>query len=155
LEDLAKNDKDCAKDVCNFIRKQTGDSGAKDISMTQQAVLKRLIQWSACAYIVGREFDFDEATEESLNDVGEWFDLLEKGTEQGEFADSSDRGTGLNPSRIISVSRWELHLCPCIVWLERMLTPLMTMKVLVSHPLGRNLGCVAGMMDTATRETGG
>jgi hypothetical protein len=77
LEELAKKKPSHAKQACSVIRKSTGTALTKDISTDQEEVLKRLIQWCIYTYVVGRDLDFDDATEENLQLAGEWFTLKE------------------------------------------------------------------------------
>ena len=92
LEELAKKKPEHAQKACSVIRKSTGSVLTKDISIDQELVLKRLIQYCIYIYVVNRELNFEGATEENLNLVGEWFDLKEKEPDPVEipkFGDSN------------------------------------------------------------------
>ena len=92
LEELAKMEPDHAARTCTVIRRSTGSVLTKDISINQELVLKRLVQWAVITYMVGRPLDLADATAANLQLVGAYFTKVSKAKDPPDipkFGDTS------------------------------------------------------------------
>ena len=68
--------KEWVKEVCNAIRRQAGQPATKEVTMELQANLVKLVQWCLYSYMTQRQLLPAQATQNNIDDVSSWLELL-------------------------------------------------------------------------------
>ena len=92
LDNLHKKKDDFVRKACQNVRKHTGGTATRMVSMELEETLQHLHKWCQCTYLIQRPFDYDQATLVNIENVSHYVDQYNDGADTTATLDTYTDG---------------------------------------------------------------